>query len=176
MKLNPLLLAVLILAAAFLSACSTTYAPRAGAVDPKLIPNIPTGQRIALVNAQPSTERVLVGDAGLARKVYGNLHVWTDNALAGIRKSLEKKGAVVDANAGKSLKLAITKAHFAEAGAGWAFRATIDFTVETSDGQISKLTADDPSWKFLNACDGAMRKVPLVTLTNESVVKFLSMP
>lgn len=176
MKRNPILLGALLLAMLFLSACSTTYAPRAGAADPKLVPSIPAGKRIALVNAQASTGRVLVGDAGMGRKVYGDLRVWTDNAIVAIRKSLEKKGAVVDARADKKLKIAITKAEFVEAGGGWAFRATINFTVETSDGHVSKLIAEDHSWKFLNACDGAMEKLPLVALTDETVVKFLNAP
>jgi hypothetical protein len=174
MKRNPVLLSILLVSVVLFSACSTTYAPSTGAADPKLLPNMKAGTHVALVNAQPSTEKVLVGDAGMGRKVYANLHEWTENAITGIRKSLQKKGVVVDPAAGKSLKVAVTKAQFEEAGGGWAFRATIAFTIETSDGAVSKLYAQDNSWKFLNACDGAMDKLPLAALTDPAVVKFLN--
>lgn len=174
MKRNPVLLGALLVSVVLLSACSTTYAPTTGAADPRLLPNIPAGTHVALVNAQPSTDKVLVGDAGMGRKVYANLREWTENAIAGIRKSLQKKGVVVEPAAGKSLKVAVTKAEFEEAGGGWAFRATIAFTIETSDGAVSKLYAQDNSWKFLNACDGAMDKLPIVALTDPAVVQYLN--
>jgi hypothetical protein len=176
MKANPLVLGSLFIVVCLLSACSTTYAPESRVADPKLVPNLRSGKRIALVNSQPSTEIVLVGDAGMGQKVSANLHVWTDNAILGIGKSLEKKGVVIDPHAEKALKIAVTRAAFGEAGGGWAFRASIDFTVETSDGHVATLTAEERSWKFLKACDAAMEKIPLVTLTDPGVVKFLNEP
>ena len=176
MKTHPFLLGALMSITVFLSACSTTYAPRAGAADPKLLPTVPSGKRIALINTQPSSERVLIGDAGMGRKVYGDLRAWTDNAITAIRKSLEKKGAVVNPSADKTLKVAVSSAEFGEAGGGWAFRATITFTIETGDGQKLKLGVEDNSWKFLNACDGAMEKLPVVALNDERVVKYLNQP
>ncbi len=159
-----------------LAGCSTQYVPSARAPDPKLIPDIPPGKRIVLVNAQPSTESVLIGDAGMGRTVRGDLHTWTDQAIVALKAALKAKGLEVNDRSDKSLKIALTKATLAEAGAGWTFRCTIDFTVEMGDGQVLQLTADDPSWKFLNACDGAITKVALVTLKDERVVKFLAQP
>jgi len=76
----------------------------------------------------------------------------------------------------KSLKVSVTKVALTEAGSGWAFRCTVNFNIEMSDGQIATLVADDTSWKYLNACDGVIPKVVLAALRDERVLKFLANP
>jgi len=176
MKVNSVLSISLSLGAIILSGCSTTYVPDAGAANPKAVSDLPAGTRIALINAQPSIERVLIGNAGAGRKVYGDLHSWTGQVILALKRTLEKKGAAVNDNASKSLKVAVTKAELTEAGGGWSFRCTVNFTIETSDGQVATLVADDTSWKYLNACDGAMPKVVLATLKDDRIQKFLTVP
>ena len=112
----------------------------------------------------------------MGRSVNGNLHAWTGQAIIAIRRTLEKKGVQVSDGSNKSLKVTITKAELTEAGAGWTFRCTIHFTIETSDGHVITLVADDTSWKYLNACDGVISKVALVALNDESIVNFLADP
>jgi len=174
---NRVLLGILLLGTIVgLLGCTTTYVPDGRAADPKLIPSIPGGKRIALINGQPATESVLIGEAGMGRSVRGNLHTWTDQAIVALKDTLKKKGVEVSDRSDKSLKVVITKAALSEAGSGWAFRCTVDFTIETSDGRVVKLVADDTSWKFLNACDGVITKVALVALKDERIVKFLADP
>ena len=175
MKVNRILFHGLVLIAAVgLMGCATNYVPRADSPNPELVAGLPAGTKIALINAQPATEFVLIGKAGMGRSVKGNLHAWTGQAIVAIKRSLEKKGVQVSNDSNKSLKIAITQAELNEAGAGWSFRCTVHFTIETSDGQVITLEANDPSWKYLNACDGAILKTALVALTDERVVKFLS--
>ena len=152
-----------------LPGCGTSnYIPDADAANPKLVPDVPAGTKIALINGQPATELVEIG-----KSVTVSLHAWTDQAIESIARTLKKKGVVVDGQSPKSLKIAITKAVLSSAGSGWAFRCTVDFTVEMSDGKKVSLVADDTSWKYLNACDGVMSKMAIVALKDERVASFL---
>jgi hypothetical protein len=159
-----------------LSGCASSHVPNARAANLDLIPNIPAGTKVALINAQPATDSMLIGNAGLGRSVHGNLHTWTDQAIIALKRTLEKKGVEVSDNSVKSLKVAITEADLKEAGSGWSFRCTVHFTIETSNGQIVTLVADNPSWKYIPACDGVIPKVALVTLNDERIEKFLAEP
>ncbi len=175
MKANAFLSMGLLLGALFsLPGCATTYVPDADAPSSQLVPDFPPGTRVKLINAQSSTETLLIGEAGMGRSVRGNLHDWTGQVIKAVQSTLKAKGVTVSDNADKSLKIAVTKAALTEAGSGWSFRCTVNFTVETSSGQLATLVADDTSWKYLNACDGVIPKVALVALKDEQVVKFLN--
>ena len=140
---------VLLVGALFiLPGCATTYVPDADAPSSQLVPDFPPGTRVKLINAQPSTETLLIGEAGMGRSVRGNLHDWTGQVIKAMQSTLKAKGVTVSDNADKSLKVAVTKAALTEAGSGWSFRCTVDFTVETSSGQLATLMADDTSWKY----------------------------
>ncbi|MDR3460033.1 MAG: hypothetical protein P4N60_21610 [Verrucomicrobiae bacterium] len=156
--------------------CTTVYVPEAEAPNPDLLPNLPAGTKVTLINAQPSTETILIGEAGGGRSVKGDLHAWTGQAISAIQQALQKKGVQVGDGAAKSLKITVNKADLEEAGAGWSFRCTVDFTIETGAGQVIALSANDPSWKYLNACDGAILKVALVALKDERIVQYLTNP
>jgi hypothetical protein len=159
---------------ALLAGCASTYVADANV--PKLdeIPDIPAGARISLINAQPPAGKVEISQHGVGYTVYADVHAWTDQAIKGLKRTLQKKGVVVADGAPKSLKIALTKATLSSAGSGWSFRCTIVFTIDTGDGPPMTLGADDTSWKWKNACDGAMQKVMLATLNDERVRKFLA--
>jgi len=170
-RLLPVLLVCLLI-----SGCATTYKP--GAPVPKLteLPDFPAGARIALVNAQPSTEKVQISQSGTGYTVYANMHDWTDSAIRAMERTLKKKGVTVAGDSKNSLKIAVTKGTLSLAGSGWVFRCTVVFTIDTGDGQPFTLGADDTSWKWMNACDGAIQKLVLVALHDERVVKALAAP
>ncbi len=155
-----------------LSGCGTTYVPDASAANPKRVPDFPAGTKIALINAQPATELVLIGDAGMGRIVHGSLHAWTDQAIVALERTLEKKGVAVNDHSGKSLKVAITEAVLTSMGAG--FRCTVHFTVETSDGRIASLVALSTYWKYLSACDRVMTNIAVVALNDQRIASFLT--
>jgi len=159
-----------------LSGCASSHVPKARAANPKMIPNIPAGTKVALINAQPASESVLIGKAGLGRSVHGNLHTWTDQAIIALKHTLEKKGVEVSDRSAKSLKVAITEADLKEAGSGWSFRCTVHFTIEMSNGQVITMVTDNPNWKYIPACDGVIPKIALVALNDERIEKFLADP
>ena len=155
-----------------IAGCSTTYKPDASV--PKLteVPDLPAPTGISLINAQPATEKVEISQAGTGYTVYASLHDWTDQAVRALERTLQKKGATVGAGQ-KPLKIAITKATLSPAASGWTFRCSVVFTIDTGDGQPFTLGADDTSWKWYNACNGAIEKLVLVTLHDERVLKAL---
>jgi hypothetical protein len=176
MKINSLHLFLLLICSMLMVGCATNYVPNVKIPKPDEIANIPAGIRISVVNAQPATEKLEITQHGTGYTVYSNLRAWTDQAVRGLSLTLQKKGAVVTSDASKSLKIAVTKAILSSAASGWGFRCTIVFTIDTGDGNLITLGADDTSWKLLSACDGAMHKLVLVTLNDERVVKFLAAP
>ncbi len=176
MKTTSVLYLPLFLCVALAVGCASNYVPGVGGLKSKETPNIPPGVRISLINDQPSIEKLEISQHGVGYTVYANLHVWTDQAIRGLKTTLQKKGVAVAEDAPKSLKIAVTKAVLSSAGSGWAFRCTVVFTVDTGDGQLITLGADDTSWKWMNACDGAMRKLLLTALNDERIQKFLASP
>ena len=176
MKIKFIHLLPLLLLSLVISGCGTTYKP--GAPTPKTseIPDFPKGASISFVNIQLATEKVEISQHGTGYTVYANLHDWTDQAIRALARTLQKRGVATADGAPKTLKIAITKATLSSAGSGWAFRCTVVFTVDTGDGQSFTLGADDTSWKWPNACDGAMEKLVLVALHDERVAKAISAP
>jgi hypothetical protein len=154
--------------------CSTTYKPDASV--PKLteVPDFRAGSRVSFVNAQPATEKVEISQPGTGYTVYANLHDWTDQTIEALDRTLKKKGVAVGSGAGKSLKIAVTKVTLSPAASGWTFRCTVVFTVDTGDGNPFSLGAEDTSWKWFNACNGAIEKLVLVALHDERVLKAIS--
>ena len=155
-----------------LPGCGTTYVPDASAANPKRVPDFPAGTSIALINAQPATEPVLIGSAGMGRTVHASLHAWTDQAIVALERTLEKKGVAVNDHSGKSLKVAITEAVLTDKGVG--FQCTVHFTVETSDGKVTSLVALSTYWKYLSACDRVMTNMAVVALNDQGIAGFLT--
>jgi hypothetical protein len=162
--------------AALISGCSTVYDP--GAQTPKLteVASAAPAGSISLVNSQPAMDKVEISQHGTGYTVYAVPHEWTEDAIRSLTATLKKKGVVVVAGAQKSLKISLTKITLSSAGGGWAFRCTIVFTIDTGDGQPFTLGADDTSWKWPNACDAAMKKLVVVALNDDRVLKFLGSP
>lgn len=174
-KFIPILpIPLLLLLTLLISGCATTYKP--GAPVPKLteIPDFPGGTRISLINAQPAVETMEISQPGTGYTVYANLHDWTDQAIRALERTLQKKGVAVAGDAQKTLKIAVTKATLSTAASGWTFRCTVVFTIDAGEGQPFTLGADDTSWKWFNACDGAIEKLVLVALHDERVLKALA--
>lgn len=164
----------LLFLSSLLIGCATTYKPNAPV--PKLteIPDFRAGSRISLINAQPATDKVEISQPGTGYTVYANLHDWTDQAIQALDRTLKKKGVAVASDAGKSLKIAVTKVTLSPAASGWTFRCTVVFTIDAGDGPRFTLGADDTSWKWFNACNGAIEKLVLVALHDERVLKAIA--
>lgn len=163
-----------ILACALLTGCASTFKPDVSV--PKLsgIPIDAGSSAVAIANAQPDTTKIEISQSGTGYTVYGNLHDWTEQAVQSLTRTLEKKRVATSPSAPKSLKIAITRATLSSAASGWSFRCTLVFTIDTGNGQPFELGAEDTSWKWFNACNGAMEKLVTVVLNDERVRTFIS--
>jgi hypothetical protein len=173
MKMRPFLFTALFIIAT--CGCSTTYAPAPGIPDVKQIPNLPPGTRVALVNAQPSNEILLLGKNGPST-YYANLHVWTDRLILSLNNSLKKKKVLVDEHAPKVLKLSVDKAAVKSKAGGWAFQCDLNWTVQMSDGTTVPFYLEEGHWKVEDCSNVAVRRACLITLTNERVQRFINQP
>lgn len=171
MKTRYYLFTALIVIAA--SGCSTTYVPAPGTADVKQIPDFPAGTRVALVNAQPATDIVLLGKNGPST-YNANLHVWTERLVLSLRETLKKKKVAVNDQAPKVLKVSIDKAAAKTKAGGWAFQCDLTWKVELSDGTTLPMYLEEGHWKIEDASNVAVRRACLITLTNLQVHRFLS--
>jgi len=67
--------------------CSTVYTPAPGIPSLKEIPEFPSGLKLSLVNAQPSTEKILLVSSG-GSTYYANLHDWTERLNKSLKETL----------------------------------------------------------------------------------------
>lgn len=171
-KFHSLFSALLVIAT---SGCTTTYAPAPGLADVKQIPDFPPGTQVALVNAQPATNIVLLGKFPGAT-VNANLHVWTERLVFCLRDTLKKKKVVVNDQAPKVLKVSIEKAAAKSKAGGWAFQCDLTWKVSLSDGTTLPMYLEEGHWKVEDASNVAVRRACLITLTNQQVHRFLSGP
>jgi hypothetical protein len=166
----------LLILSLLISGCATTYKPSAPVPNLTKIQDFPAGTRISFLNAQPAVEKVNISQPGIVYTIYVNLHDWTDQAISALENTLQKKGVSVGGVAQKTLKIAVTKVTLSTAGSGWSMRCTVIFTIDTGDGQPFTLGADDTSMKWYDACDAGIRKLVLVALHDERVLKALASP
>jgi hypothetical protein len=176
MKTKSLQVGLLLLAVSILCGCSTTYAPPPVVPNMKEIPDFTAGAKIALINAQPLTQLTNISQSGITINVYANLHEWTESLNGALMKTLRKKGVNVAGDAGKTFKVAVTKATLSMAAGGWSTRTTIVCSIEMGDGQTISLGADDTGYKWMNGVEGAERKLVITILNDERVQKYLAAP
>ena len=174
MKTNSFFFAALVSLA--VSGCTTTYVPAPGIPDVKQVPNFPAGTRVALVNAQPATDIVLLAKHGNGSTYNANMHDWTERLVQSLSETLKKKKVVVDAAAPKVMKVSIEKANVHTKAGGWAFQCDMNWKVELSNGKVVPMYVEEGHWKIEDCSNVAVRRACLLTLSNEVVRGFLSAP
>jgi len=152
--------------------CTTTFIPDSKVPDLSEISRVTGPGAIGIVNAQPDTTKIEISQPGTGYTVYGNLHDWTDKAVESLARTLKKKNVTVSPSAPNTIKIAVTEAVLCSAGSGWSFRCNIVFTVDTGECKPFTLRAEDKSWKWYNACNGAMEK--LVTVVRRGAFSSVS--
>jgi hypothetical protein len=167
------ILLTLCVANAGLSGCAIV--PNAAAPDPNLVPDIPQGATVTLLNGQTSDQTVPIGSLAFYGQQEGNLHVWTDDVISVMKSTLEQKNVKVNENSAKSLKISITKAELKDWG-GVAFDCDVTFDVTLGNGTVLTLDGDDHGWKFVYACDGAVTAAALKVLTDNRILHYLAAP
>ena len=154
--------------------CASTYVPKPGSIEPDIMPDAGTNTTVTLVNAQPSSQIIQIGSAGLGRSLDGNLQQWTDKAIALTAKTLNKKGFRVIGDSAKVLKLAITHARFDSAAGGWGFQCTVHLNVETGDRHRIEFVGQRKDWKYVGSCNKAFTEAISVMLSDENIQTYIT--
>jgi hypothetical protein len=170
-KLLPI--GLLLFAIVALSGCSTVYVPAPGTADYKKIPDLPPGTTVALVNAQPANDVILIGKVS-SGTFNGNLHVWTDRLIQSMKETLKKKHVDVNDQSSKVLQVSIEEAKLKMVAGGWGFGCDLSWKVVTGVGTTLTLTNEISHWKAEDASNVAVRDACLRTLQNDQVQKYLS--
>lgn len=126
---------------------------------------------IALVNGQPSTDRVF-----FYGRRYGNFHAWTDIACAITKRELERHGLNVVSNGDKSLTLSIDAAR-----TGGKYMVMIEtqlvMSAKTSDGYSATYTGIDRAALIGNPAseiDEALTRAIAQMLNDPKMIAFLT--
>lgn len=154
--------------------CASTYVPKPGAIEPGIMPETGANKTLTLVNAQPSSEIIRIGSAGMGRSLDGNLQQWTDKAIELTAKILKKNGIRVIDDSTKVLKLAISRAHFDSAAGGWGFQCTVNLNVETGERQLIEFVGQRKDWKYVGSCNKAFTEAVSVMLSDEKIQTYIS--
>ena len=131
---------------------------------------------MALVNAQPATDIVLLTKHPNGSTYNANLHDWTERLVWSLGETLKKKKVVVDSAAPKVMKLSIEKTTVHPKAGGWAFQCDMEWKVELSNGKVVPMSVEEGHWKVEDCSNVAVRRACLLTLSNDVVRGFLSAP
>lgn len=154
--------------------CASTYVPKPGSIDPGWISEIRGHTAVTLINAQPSSDIIQIGSAGMGRSLEGDLQQWTDKAIELTSKIFKKKGVGVVDDSPKVLKLSVTGAHFVSAAGGWGFECTVNLRVETGEHKGFDFVGQRKDWKYVGSCNKAFTEVVSAMLSDASIQRYIA--
>jgi hypothetical protein len=141
---------------------------------PALLAGVRGGGNITFVNAQPSTEDVEVGLAGLGRSLHGNLHQWTEAAINLIQAALTTPPDSAGSSPARVVVLSITRAELSSAGGGWGFKCKVHLDISIDNNQALAFEGERGSWRFPRVCDAAITEAVSNMLKNDTVRNYLT--
>ena len=168
-RLWKMVILIMLLIVAF--GCTQRYVPKQYPIRPDMVPEFRGSQTVTIINAQASSEEVLIGSQGMY-KWMADLQKWTDTAVGLLKTELEKRGIPVTAGAHKELRLAITRANLFWGAA--TIRCILYLNVETGDGYTREFQGNNASgWTLYRACDGAVTRAVTAMLNDDKILGYL---
>lgn len=166
-------LAVGLLLLVILAGCTHKYVPEEYPIKPGMVPEFKGNQEITIINAQGSSEEVLIGSQGF-HKWYGDLQKWTSTAIGVLKTELANQGIPVSDNAEKKLKLAVTNVNIYFEF--FTIRCVLNLKVETGDGYSREFKGDNASPATLyRACAGAVTRAVAAMLNDDTIIAYLKL-
>jgi hypothetical protein len=154
------------------SACTQVYNARVVRLDARRMGEFSVVEPIAVTNAQPSTERTLLGGQG-STTWYGNLNAWTETAVTEMRNELTKRGMPAADTAAKEVRLSVTQARVIFGFA--VMRSIINLHVETAGGYVHDFEGNAGSgWTMFRAIDASVARAVQQALNEPAMIRYLS--
>ena len=153
------------------SACTQVYNARVVRLDARRMGEFSVVEPIAVTNAQPSTERTLLGSDGTTTW-YGSLNAWTETAVAEMRSELTRRGMPADGAAAKEVRLSVTAARVIFGFA--VLRSIITLHVETGNGYVHDFEGNAGSgWTIFRAIDASVARAVQQALNEPPMIGYL---
>ena len=152
--------------------CATTYEPDPSTYELEAIPEFRGSVGVGLSNLTTSSE-VFLSSNGFERW-YGDPRGFADAAIALIGRELESRGFRIEANAERTLDIAVTTLQGETSAGGFAFRVGLELRVRTRDGGERTFAGSNRSTYFARAADGAVMRAATALLSDPEVVAYLT--
>ncbi len=138
-----------------------------------LLLDVPSGQALHLINAQPSTDIVEIGEAGMGRALTGDLQQWTDAAIGTLTQALTKRNIQVREGASKSIQLSVDRAFLRHVAGGWGIACDAYLHVTKGEGYHAAYLGEYVGLSFHRVCDASVNESLKEMLRDEKILQYL---
>jgi hypothetical protein len=158
--------------AAFLAGCGTMpYTPMQYPLRDGLIAAMPVNGPTTIVNAQPSTDPVIVYSYGGSR-LSSNLNAITAVMVEQANQELNKAGTINPSGAPKTISLRVTSLLSTYGVFSWS--SDIEFDVTLGDGQTFSMSVPHASGVLVQDLNGCIAEGVMKLLQDERVRAYLA--
>ena len=176
-KYPVILASLLVMGISFIGCTATTYKPQISPVKPGMIPPGNVNQSIKIINSQSNEKYMIL--YGTTEIQEANLREVTDVAIRILSDELRKKGATINQDALKVLKLSISKVQYLPTP--WGSNCQVQLTVETGEGYYSNSTANNVGYSAGGgprgtSCDFAITRTVAAIFKDGRIIQYLSNP
>jgi len=166
-----------ILTVSFSGCINKTYTPKLYPVKPGMIPPMSIHQSINVVNAQTNQNYKIIFNGREVQEA--NLREVTEVAIRILTDELRKKGAVIDPDASKILKLSISKIQYLPTG--WGSNCLVQLNVETGEGYYYDIARNNVGYSAGGgpsgaSCDFAVTRTVVGIFENNRFMEYLNSP
>lgn len=164
------LLVVLVLGI-FLAGCTYHVVPAIHPVDPALVPDLKGGHAVCVVNISTATGKTILGIIG-GDKYMGDLHKWTNTAVALLQLELQKRGFMMrdGGNDTKVIKLAVSSVRFE---ADMVTSCYVTLHLETGNGYSRNYVTCKSAFSYHKASDVSVTMAVTDILNDKKVIEYL---
>lgn len=169
-KLFSLLLALAV--GGSLGGCTYHLVPSIRSIDPALVRDFKGDQAVCVLNISTATGETILGMNVGGDTFVGDLHKWTNTAVASLQLELQQRGFIMrDCGEGtKEIKLAISSVRFeAEMGN----RCYVALHLETGHGYSRDYVTCKSAFDYHKASDGAVTMAVTDILNDKKVIEYL---
>ena len=176
-KYPSILAGFLIMTIAFIGCTSKIYTPKISPVKPDMIPPLSINQSINIINSQSNEKYVIL--FGNREIQEANLREVTEVAVSLLSDELRKKGATINQDASKVLKLSISKIQYLPTG--WGSNCQVQLTVETGDGYYDDFSRNNVGYSAGGvprgtSCDFAITRTVAAIFENGRIMEYITNP
>lgn len=177
LKYPVILVSFLVMVISFTGCTSATYKPKISPVKPAMIPPVRFNQSIKIINAQ-SNEKYKI-TYGTKEIQETNLREVTEVAISILSDELRKRGATIDQDASKVLKLSVSNIQYLYTA--WGSKCEVLLIVETGEGYYGDFARNNVGYSAGGvprgtSCDFAITRTVAAIFEDGRIINYLNNP